>query len=63
MKKAYIEPKNTVVHVNTVSIIAGSIENVNGAEGLGNGGGTEDNDIIEGCARETIFAPDAWEEW
>ena len=64
MKKTYIEPKNTVVRIKMMeSIFAGSINDVNGAAGLGKGGNTDDSGIIEGCARETISAPDAWEEW
>lgn len=63
MKKIYIKPQNTVAYLNVESMIAGSINDVSGAAGLGNGGNTDDSGIIEGCARETIFAPDAWEEW
>ena len=60
MKKIYIKPQNTVAYLNVESMIAGSIHNTNV---LGVNGGTAESDIVEGGARETIFAPDAWEEW
>ena len=58
MKKQYIKPENTVVMIQTESIIAQSIP-----EGEGENGG-------ESCAREvlisdetTIIARNAWESW
>ena len=63
MKKIYIKPQNTVAYLNVESMIASSINDVSGAAGLGKGGNTHDSGIIEGNARETISAPDAWEEW
>ena len=63
MKKIYIKPQNTVVCINVESMIASSINDVSGAAGLGKGGNTDDSGIIEGFGRETISAPDAWEEW
>ena len=63
MKKIYIKPQNTVAYLNVESMIASSINGVSGAEGLGKGGNTDGSGIIEGFGRETISAPDAWEEW
>ena len=60
MKKTYIKPQNTVVCINVESMIAQSIKGTN--VGLYRGGDTE-GIVSEGNARETVSAPDAWEEW
>ncbi len=52
MKKAYIEPKNTVVSIQTEQFIAQS--------SLREGEGTRGADAD---SRETIKIPGAWEEW
>ena len=57
MKKTYIEPKNTVVSIETETLIANSSLQL---------GGTQDGiagarEIIE--EEYNISSPDAWEEW
>lgn len=60
MKKTYIKPANTVIRINTEAMIATSVA---GVDGLGFGGDSESEGIDAGNARETISAPDVWEEW
>jgi len=55
MKKTYIEPKNTVVKLNTTHtlLVQSQVE-------------VSENDydgVKEIESRKTISAPDAWEEW
>lgn len=64
MKKTYIEPKNIVVALKVRDNVmqTGSINGTQGLQGFQKGEeittGTYDSD-----ARETVSAPDAWEEW
>ena len=63
MKKTYIEPKNTIVALKVRS----SIMSMSGNDGDGNNlfgdGGDTSGKVITPDARQTISAPDAWEEW
>ena len=56
MKKAYIEPKNTVVEILVETIIAESIPN----GGMKNGV-SDAREVV--FSQESINSPDAWEEW
>ena len=62
MKKTYIEPKNTVValKVRDNVLVSGS---GNGGQLFTSGGNTSSKSGIEADARETISAPNAWDEW
>ena len=51
MKKNYKKPTITVTCIAVTSMIAASINGVNGVEGLGRGGNTSDNSITEGGAK------------
>lgn len=64
MKKTYIKPTNTVVALKIRDNVlnSGSIQSTN-VEGLGNGGYSEDYGITEAGGRESVSAPDIWEEW
>jgi len=55
MKKTYIKPENTVVRLNTETMIAQSP----GLTGTYNGGSVLSREVVH----EDIEAPDAWEEW
>lgn len=59
MKKTYIEPKNTVVRLNTENIIASSPT----GDVVVKPSGEAITNPDEFGARETIKSPDAWEEW
>lgn len=62
MKKTYIEPKNTVVRLNTETLIAASADPTqtfnDETPAAIDGGGYVDME-----AREVIRSRDAWEEW
>lgn len=63
MKKTYLKPADTVIRLNTEIMIASSITNIDGVEGLSvNSEGTDGNVTTAG-SRETISTPDAWDEW
>ena len=55
MKKTYIKPENTVVRLNTETMIAQSNPQYNPDQSTTATSGN--------LAREVIQAPDAWEEW
>lgn len=59
MKKTYIEPKNTVVRLNTENIIASSPT----GDVVVKPSGEEITNPDEFGAREIIRSRDAWEEW
>jgi|GEM_PF-1170327 len=65
MKKTYIEPKNTVVHIKLETMIAESISGVNteSISGFGGMGSDTGGTITDAEGREVINTPDAWEEW
>lgn len=48
MKKTYIVPSMMVIRIKTAPVLTLSNTNV---EGLGNGGGTSENEITEGGSR------------
>lgn len=62
MKKTYIEPTNTVVRLNTETMIANSPvvnQTLNSGKNV-----VVDEGVIQGMeSRETISSQDAWEEW
>lgn len=57
MKKTYIEPKNTVVSIETETLIANSSLELGGMQD----GVASAREIIE--EEYNISSPDAWEEW
>lgn len=61
MKKAYIEPTNTVVRMNPVRMIADSADKNQIFNSTRNAVKDGDNVIMEG--REAISTPDVWDEW
>lgn len=62
MKKTYIKPENLVVAINVRDniMLGGS---TNGNQEVVNGGDYTGSEPLTPGARETIKAPDAWEEW
>lgn len=57
MKKTYIKPENTVVLLNTETMIAQSGK-MDEDQTVPNNG-----EYYTPGARETVKSPDAWEEW
>ena len=51
MKKQYLVPVTVCVSVRVQTLLAGSIEDTSGIDGLNPGGGTTDNGITSGNAR------------
>lgn len=65
-KTVYIAPSVSVAEVRTrVTILAGSIQNTSGADGLGTGGnvGDDPEDPFDAGGRRAIRQPNAWKEW
>ena len=62
MKKTYIEPKTRIIaaDVRDDIMLSGS---TGGEKLFEDGGNTGTSGIVDGDSRETISAPDAWEEW
>jgi hypothetical protein len=57
MKKKYITPSMMAIRVKTIIMLATSITNTSGAQGLGMGGDT-DGSITEGNSRRGSFWDD-----
>ncbi|MBR1755150.1 MAG: hypothetical protein IJ739_01325 [Bacteroidaceae bacterium] len=57
-KKAYIIPSINTVTIGTTQIIASSITGTSGADGLGAGGNSEDEDITSGNTKSND-----WDIW
>lgn len=61
MKKKYISPALTVVLIEHSTLLAASdISSISGADGLGWGGYTDDEDITSGNTKSNDWA-DIWE--
>ena len=58
MKKTYISPIITIVHISHTAMIATSITGTN--VGLGRGGTTSDAGITEGAAKSNSFS--VWDD-
>jgi len=56
MNKKYLAPSIMVIRVNKVTLLSGSIKGTN--VGLEKGGGTKEENIIEGNARRSSFWDD-----
>ena len=64
MKKTYIEPKNTVVRLNSEQMVCQSAQYTEKPAITGPGDAITDITVEgDGLGREVIQAPDAWEEW
>ena len=65
MKKTYIEPKNTVVKLNLEKMIADSAKSPSVKNDV-YAGRTYDGEkyvLDEMQSRESVSAPDPWDEW
>lgn len=65
MKKTYIKPENTVVHLNSEQMVCQSAQY---SSSSANTTGAGVDDVIpeagtQGLAREVINSGDAWEMW
>lgn len=60
MKKTYICPELQVTRVNTELMIAASITRINGADGLSNGGSTEESGITTAGVKQNNY--DVWDD-
>ena len=60
MKKTYICPELQVTRVKTEWMIAASITGINGANGLSNGGSTEESGITTAGVKQNNY--DVWDD-
>ena len=60
MKKTYICPELQETRATTELMIAASITRINGADGLSNGGSTEENGITTAGVKQNNY--DVWDD-
>ena len=63
MKKFYLMPQTIVTGIDTERLIAASVTETQGADGLDVGGSTRENNITSGNVKVNTVDWEDWEDW